>query len=149
MTTAVIEISTCSKCPHWKSEQVHTADSWEYVEKWTCHHGTKVKIIAGYHERGDNDVIPKWCPLIKVEQAVYVQAAGRVKRSNEGQWELIRSHLICANSTNQVVIDRKYDIEDVYQGRAELQAAQSYSKIVRDHVEKAITIVREILSKDD
>jgi hypothetical protein len=55
-----IDIKDCSECPHFESERVYTADSFETPFKWTC---TKAKRqIAGFVEWHDKIKIPDWCP---------------------------------------------------------------------------------------
>lgn len=55
-----VEVTSCRDCPHLYKERVYTADSFEYVEKFTCKANNRV--ISGYVEWHDKLEIPKWCP---------------------------------------------------------------------------------------
>ena len=59
MKTIKLNISNCSECPHFDSEKVYTADSFENVQKWIC---TKYKKKIAFVETFDKEPeIPSWC----------------------------------------------------------------------------------------
>jgi hypothetical protein len=61
MTKITIEVKSCQQCPHFKSENVPTRDSFDRPEKWTC---TKQnQVISGYVDWYDKVPIPTWCPI--------------------------------------------------------------------------------------
>lgn len=63
MPKKIIVINSCTKCEHFKTKRIPSADSWERPEEWYC--GKKEGIIIdGYHDLGDKDLgIPDNCPL--------------------------------------------------------------------------------------
>jgi len=56
-----IDIKNCSECPHFESERVYTADSFEMPFEWKCVKADN-RVIAGYVEWHDKVKIPDWCP---------------------------------------------------------------------------------------
>lgn len=61
MTQIIIETEDCTKCPHFTSKRIYTADSWENIMEWKCN--KKNQIIDWYHETFDKTPIPEWCPI--------------------------------------------------------------------------------------
>ena len=84
MAKIVIEIKSCSQCPHHKATPYYTSDSWERPEyRWCMNADEKapnesaekerlsikkysklenLRYIAGYVEWNDKTEIPEWCP---------------------------------------------------------------------------------------
>lgn len=56
------EMKSCRECKYLDQQRVYTADSWEYVEKWTCK--VKNEVVYEYVEMFDKTDVPEWCPLI-------------------------------------------------------------------------------------
>ena len=87
MTKIIIELETCSKCPHFECTGAYTADSWERPENWWCQHpdvlnselGEVHKKIAGYVEWTDKIAIPDWCPIAvkEKEEPIYCSSWGK------------------------------------------------------------------------
>lgn len=60
MTKIQIEVKNCNQCPHFDSERIYTADSFDMLFKWIC---TKAKrTISGCVDTWDKVAIPDWCP---------------------------------------------------------------------------------------
>ena len=69
-----IIISSCTKCVHFDTERVYTADYFEHIQKWFCKKKEGL-VIDSCHDTFDKDPgIPDGCPLdnseIKIEKAV-------------------------------------------------------------------------------
>lgn len=62
-----IDIKDCSECPHFDSERIYTADSFEMAFDWFCLESGERKKISGYVETFDKTPIPEWCPC-KIEE---------------------------------------------------------------------------------
>ena len=62
---AMLEITHCSKCPHFEAIELATSDSWERAFNWMCN--KEKKKIQGYVEWFEESKIevPDWCPLRK------------------------------------------------------------------------------------
>jgi hypothetical protein len=60
----IIIVKSCNECRHCKRERAYTADSFEYVEKFTCSNTRKPKVILNYVDWHEIVQIPKWCPLL-------------------------------------------------------------------------------------
>lgn len=61
-----LRISSCTECPHFRSERDYTADSFEYCFRWICNYGKEPKDIRRYVDWSDTKKhIPDWCPLVK------------------------------------------------------------------------------------
>lgn len=62
MPIAKLEITSCDKCPHSKSERQYTADSFEFEFEWKCNKN-EGKVISQYVDMGKSVTIPNWCPI--------------------------------------------------------------------------------------
>jgi hypothetical protein len=56
-----INIKDCSHCPHFESERVYTADSFEMPFEWKCIKADN-RVISSFVEWHDKVKIPDWCP---------------------------------------------------------------------------------------
>ena len=64
MVEVSLKIKYCDACPNMRSERFHTADSFEFVQEWTCneHKNKRITLFEMFDAKPD---IPKWCPLRK------------------------------------------------------------------------------------
>lgn len=59
----MVTLTSCTKCEHWGTKTIYTADSFERPDKWFCKKKEGL-IIDGYHDTFDKDPgIPEGCPL--------------------------------------------------------------------------------------
>ena len=70
--TALVPLTTCTKCMNFGTKPIPCADSWCRPEEWFCKHPDvredKNK-IDGYHNLTDKDPgIPNFCPFLSEDQ---------------------------------------------------------------------------------
>lgn len=66
MAKLMIEIDTCDKCQHSKSDRNYTSDSFEIEFDWSCK-AHKSKTIAKSVNWGHETLelkVPNWCPFL-------------------------------------------------------------------------------------
>lgn len=56
-----LRILNCSECPDIKMRQLHTGDSWEHVDVWSCR-AKHNKRIGESESPSDLPPVPDWCP---------------------------------------------------------------------------------------
>ena len=69
---ALVPLESCTKCDHFKTQNVQCSDSFCRPEKWTCQHpdvNPNNNVIDGYHDMNDKDQgIPNFCPFLSDDQ---------------------------------------------------------------------------------
>jgi hypothetical protein len=82
MAKIQLEISSCSKCPHWREANPWSSDGWDRMIDWFCSAtatpespmGRKIRGAVEWHEE-KKIAIPNWCP-IKVPRAEPLRLIG-------------------------------------------------------------------------
>lgn len=91
MKSVNLRISTCTECPHFRSERDYTEDSFKYCFIWICNFEKKTRIIQRYVDWSDNKkYLPDWCPLAKLQDTIIENPCAHIWRSNNYMAECVK-----------------------------------------------------------